>query len=77
MIAAKCGKCGVSYNAMDGHECKTVKRLVKEVDRQLKKAVSEDVREVSDICPTCGHRRSPMTNAERQRNYRKRQKGKT
>ena len=30
-----------------------------------------------DICPTCGHRLRPLTPAEKQRNYRNRQKGKT
>ncbi len=43
-------------------------------------AVRHEDADISDsdplVCPTCGHKR-PLTPAEKQRNYRNRQKGKT
>lgn len=77
----KCPKCGERHDHRADHKCKaTVSRVVDNAKSPDDKAARPDDVEVADsvsrdVCPTCGRKR-PLTPAEKQRNYRNRQKGK-
>lgn len=83
-----CEKCLVSYSQWEGHECPSdamtpvnkVTEAVTPPDKVTQTVTPEQPmsRDVTEIvtaheCPTCG-RPYPMSNAERQRRYRERQK---
>ena len=47
----------------------------KSAPRNLK-SLDAEILDVEDVCPACGHRLRPLSNAERQRRWRLRQKEK-
>ena len=75
----KCPECGVRHDhRADCPKIPTVVDKAKPADGLVARPDDVEVADsVSrDVCPTCGRKR-PLTPAEKQRNYRNRQKGKT
>ncbi len=73
MVRLRCERCDVTYSHWEEHKCaKPVTKRVTTVTKPVTPAVNV-TESVTGECPTCG-RPYPLSNAERQRRYRERQK---